>query len=259
VDNLPPALLPALAESCAAQKRGRVVAVVDSRCGPAVADLPGVLDEMEAAGLRTELLFLDASDEVLVRRFKESRRPHPAFEAGHGILLDAVRAERELLAETRARADKLVDTSNLAPSELRAELSDVMGEPPSQGMVITVESFGFNHGLPIDADLVFDVRFLINPHYVGDLKPLTGQSAEVARYIHSDPTTEPFLKRLVDLVAFSLPQYRREGKAYLTIAIGCTGGRHRSVTVAEELAAHLRQEGYRVAVYHRDIRREDSA
>ncbi len=258
VDNLPPRLLVQLAEDCKQQGRQDVLAVVDSRAGNRLSDLPAVLDELTKDGVKAEMLFLDANDDVLVRRFKETRRPHPTFEAGSGTILDAVRSEREMLADILTRSDKIVDTSNLTPAELRSELTNLVSDSAGPGMVITVQSFGFKHGLPIDADLVFDVRFLVNPHYVLDLKPLTGLSPGVASYIHQDPLTEPFLGRLFDFVAFSLPQYGREGKAYLTIAIGCTGGRHRSVTIAEDLAAYLRVQGYRVAVYHRDLNRDSN-
>jgi UPF0042 nucleotide-binding protein len=256
VDNLPPRLLPELAASCLQEGCDRALAVVDSRAGKSLQELPDALNELNKAGIRALVIYIDASDETLVRRFKETRRTHPTFEAGQGTILAAIQAEREMLAEIQPRADKIIDTSNRKPADLRAELADLIGESPGPGLAITVESFGFRHGLPIDADLVFDVRFLANPHYVPELKPLTGQYPEVSTYIHGDSLTEPFLEKLFDFVSFSLPQYQREGKAYLTIAIGCTGGRHRSVLVAEELAENLRGQGYRVAVHHRDVKRD---
>ena len=256
VDNLPPRLLPDLAFSSAKDGHERTVAVVDSRAGAAVRQLPAALDELVRQGTPVELIFLDSSDEVLIRRFKETRRPHPIFRDGRGTVLDAIHSERQLLADVLARSDKIIDTSSLSPADLRKELADLTGERAGPGLAITVVSFGFKHGLPIDADLVFDVRFLTNPHYIPELKPLIGTSKEVANYIHQDPLTEPYLEKLFDFMAFSLPQYRREGKAYLTIAIGCTGGRHRSVTISEDLADFLRRDGYRVAVYHRDAVRE---
>lgn len=258
-DNLPPRLLPDLAFSCAKDGQNRILAVVDSRIGPGISELPAALDRLAEQGTRAELLFIDASDEVLVRRFKETRRPHPIFKEGRGTILDAVRSERDMLADVLARADKVIDTSNLAPADFRKELSDFTGETPGPGLSITVQSFGFKYGLPIDADLVFDVRFLTNPHYVPKLKPLLGTSKEVANYIHQDPLTEPYIEKLFEFIGFSLPQYRREGKAYLTIAIGCTGGRHRSVTIGEDLADFLRREGYRVVVYHRDTERDTAS
>ena len=256
VDNLPPRLLPDLAFSSAKDGHDRTIAVVDSRAGAAVRQLPAALDELKQQGTPVELIFLDATDDVLIRRFKETRRPHPIFQDGRGTVLDAIQSERALLSDVLARSDKIIDTSNLSPAELRKELADIAGEGLGPGLAITVVSFGFKHGLPIDADLVFDVRFLTNPHYVPELKPLLGTSKEVAGYIHKDPLTEPYLEKLFDFIAFSLPQYRREGKAYLTIAIGCTGGRHRSVTISEDLAEYLRRDGYRVAIYHRDTARD---
>src|SRR5258708_438019 len=256
VDNLPPRLLPDLAFSSAKDGHERTVAVVDSRAGAAVRQLPAALDELIRQGTPVELIFLDSSDEVLIRRFKETRRPHPIFRDGRGTVLDAIHAERQLLADVLARSDKIIDTSSLSPADLRKELADLTGERAGPGLAITVVSFGFKHGLPIDADLVFDVRFLTNPHYIPELKPLIGTSKEVANYIHQDPLTEPYLEKLFDFMAFSLPQYRRGGQAYLTIPIGCTGGRHRSVTISEDLADFLRRDGYRVAVYHRDAVRE---
>jgi UPF0042 nucleotide-binding protein len=252
-DNLPPRLLPELAESCRAAGRERVLAVVDARAGADIAELPDVLSEMASQGAPAELLFLDAGDEVLVRRFKETRRPHPIFEEGRGSILDAVQTERRMLEDIRARADKVIDTSNLNPAELCRSLAEVTGERAGARMLITVESFGFKHGLPIDADLVFDVRFLVNPHYIPEMKLLTGLSPEVARFIHGDSLTGQFLIKLYEFITFTLPHYEREGKAYLTIAIGCTGGQHRSVRIAEDLADLLRGEGYRALVFHRDI------
>jgi UPF0042 nucleotide-binding protein len=256
IDNLPPRLLPDLAFSSAKDGHERTVAVVDARAGAAVKQLPVALELLKEQGTPVELLFLDASDETLIRRFKETRRPHPIFRKGRGTVLDAIHSERELLSDILALSDKVIDTTNLSPPDLRKELADMAKDGVGPGLTITVESFGFKHGLPIDADLVFDVRFLTNPHYVPELKPLIGTSKEVATYIHQDPLTEPYLEKLFDFIAFSLPQYRREGKAYLTIAIGCTGGRHRSVTIGEDLAEYLRRDGYRVAVYHRDAERE---
>jgi RNase adapter protein RapZ len=259
VDNLPPRLLPELARSCRDRGCDRVLAVVDARVGTLLSELPAALEALSAQGTPAEVIYLDASDEVLVRRFKETRRPHPIFEEGRGSILDAVRAERALLDETRALADKVIDTSNLSPSELAAALATVTGEQRGPRLNITLESFGFKHGLPIDADLVFDVRFLANPHYVPELKPFTGRDPAVAHYVHQDPLTEPFLEKMMSFVSFALPQYEREGKAYLTIAIGCTGGRHRSVTIAEDVARYLGGDGYRVTVFHRDADRERPA
>src|ERR1043166_4304291 len=252
VDKVPPRLLPALAETCIREGRERVVAVVDSRAGAALSELPQVLEEMRTAGLPAEILFLDASDEILIRRFKETRRPHPTFDSSGETIQGAITAERAMLEEILDRADKRLDTSNMNPHELKDELADVTGDELGSGTLVTVESFGFKHGLPTDADLVFDVRFLANPHYEPKLKALTGNMPVVHDFIHGDPLTQPYLDKLYELLDFTLPQYVREGKAYLTIAIGCTGGRHRSVCIAEDVAEHVREQGYRVVVHHRD-------
>lgn len=255
VDNIPPRLLPALADSSCEGGQNRLMVVVDARAGRALTELPATLVQLAARNTRAEVIFLDASDEVLVRRFKETRRPHPLFAAGKSVL-EAIQAERDMLDDIRACADRIIDTSSLAPAELCRALARTTGESSGPKLNITVESFGFKHGIPIDADLVFDVRFLANPHYVPRLKSLTGVSPEVAHYVHNDPLTDPFLDKMFDLIGFTLPQYQREGKAYLTIAIGCTGGRHRSVTIAEDLAGYLRREGYRADVLHRDAHRD---
>jgi len=255
VDNIPPRLLPALADSCCGDGQDKLMVVVDARVGTALHELPATLELLAARATPAEVIFLDASEEVLVRRFKETRRPHPLFAAGKSVL-EAIQAERALLDEIRESADRIIDTSSLSASDLSSALALTADERPGPRLQITVESFGFKHGIPIDADLVFDVRFLANPHYVDRLRPLTGLSPEVARYVHQDPLTEPFLEKMFDLVGFTLPQYQREGKAYLNIAIGCTGGRHRSVTIAEDLATYLRGDSYRVEVLHRDARRE---
>ena len=258
VDNVPPRLLPALAESCCDTSSGgqdRLLVVVDARVGAAIKELPDTLRELAGTKHAPEVIFLDAADEILVRRFKETRRPHPLFGGGKSVL-EAIHAERAMIDGTRACADRVIDTSNLTPADLCRVLAEATGERTGPKLQITVESFGFKHGIPVDADLVFDVRFLANPHYVPKLRLLTGLSPEVARYVHQDPVTEPFLEKMFDLIGFTLPQYHREGKAYLTIAIGCTGGRHRSVTLSEDLARYLRGDGYRVAVLHRDVHHE---
>lgn len=266
IDNLPPRLLPAFVEFCensgpAADTDSRyegAAVVIDIRSGADFAALPDLLQQLEAEQVLIEILFLDASDATLVQRFKETRRPHPLLRAPQGCeaqggILEAIQRERTLLETARTLADSLVDTSAMSPTQLRAILHATYAPGKRPGLLITVISFGFKHGLPIDADLVFDVRFLRNPHYVPDLKPLTGRDAAVAQYVHEDPLTNPFEEKMADLVRFTLPQYAREGKAYLNIAIGCTGGRHRSVVLAEDLMFQLRQEGFHVAVRHRDV------
>jgi UPF0042 nucleotide-binding protein len=255
VDNLPPALLPQLADLGNGQSPN-VACVVDVRAGHGLDQLNPALEELAKREVETTLLFLEASDPVLVNRFKETRRKHPLLLEAGGIL-PSIQKERELLTDLKDRADKIIDTSDHTPRSLSTLLGELFGGPtgPQAGLVITVVSFGFKHGLPLDADLVFDVRFLANPHYVRELRWQDGQQTPVVDYVKQDPLTQPFLEKLFDLVDFSVPPYVKEGKAYLTIAIGCTGGRHRSVMVTEELAAFLRGRGYEPLVQHRDIKK----
>lgn len=255
VDNLPPALLPQLADLSRGHARN-VACVVDVRAGTGLDALEPALKELGTRELDTTILFLEASDPVLVNRFKETRRKHPLLLEAGGIL-PSIQRERELLTDLKDHAHKVIDTSDHTPRSLSQLLSEMFGDQagPQAGLVITIVSFGFKHGLPLDADLVFDVRFLANPHYVRELRWQDGQQSAVSEFIRQDPLTEPFLEKLHDLVTFSIPPYIQEGKAYLTIAIGCTGGRHRSVMVAEELAGFLRSRGYEPLVQHRDIKK----
>jgi RNase adapter protein RapZ len=233
----------------------KIACVIDVRAGQFLDGLGPALAALQARGVRPQVLFLDASDSVLVNRFKETRRRHPLLVRTGGIL-ESLAAEREMLQDLKERADKVIDTSEYTPRALAGALADYFGaEAGPEGPIISVISFGFKHGLPLDADLVFDVRFLANPHYVRELRWQDGRNEAVIEYIRQDPLTEPFLSRLFDLVEFTIPQYITEGKAYLTIAIGCTGGRHRSVMVAEELAAFLRSKGYYPLVQHRDAKK----
>lgn len=257
VDNLPPRLLPAFANYCRAAGYARAAIVIDARCGSAFAELPAVLQELDKSGAPAELLFLDASDEILVRRYKETRRPHPLLtEQTEGGIQEAIHTEREIMKTVRALADRMLDTSTLTVAQLRDAIHVAYAEETRPGMLITITSFGFKHGIPNDADLVFDVRFLINPHYVPELKARDGRDPHVAAYVHQDTRAHIFQEKMTDLIRFSLPQYQQEGKAYLNIAIGCTGGKHRSVVLAEDLAAVLREEDYRIVVLHRDAVRE---
>ena len=263
-DNLPPRLLSALVQFCQAEGYEKAAVVVDTRSGQAFSEMPEVLQSLrslqgtEPGELQIELLFLDASEEALVRRYKETRRPHPLItEPVGGIvetgIVEAIDAERTLLQTARDLADSILDTTSFSAQQLREAIYSAYSQTTKLGLLVTVSSFGFKHGLPLDADLVFDVRFLANPHYVPELKALDGRDPKVAAYIHNDPVTQPFEEKMVDLVQFALPEYEREGKAYLNIAIGCTGGQHRSVTLAEDLARQLQQGGYRVALRHRDV------
>jgi UPF0042 nucleotide-binding protein len=203
----------------------------------------------------TRLLFLDATEESLIRRFSETRRPHPL--AGKSSLLEALRREREMLEDVRAVADVVVDTSAMTVHELRSFIQmTFVGDPEGSGMVISATSFGYKFGIPHDVDLLFDVRFLANPHFVPELKGKTGTDPAVAAYIEKDPESPAFLERLVQFLDYLLPRFDREHKSYLSIGIGCTGGKHRSVYVAEQLARLLKERGYPVRVSHRDATRE---
>ena len=257
-DNLPPILLPELVEKCQVvgdQPPGqRLAVVIDARSGAFLMGLEPALTLVRGAGVKPTVLFLDASDTVLVQRFKETRRRHPLFEAHSGILGSIV-AERALLEDIKESADKVIDTGDMSVSELRNLLLTEFSPAPdkNQGLVVTINSFGFKYGLPLDADLVFDVRFLVNPHYVDDLRPYDGRNQIIEEFVMREPDSGLFLEKLYDLMDWSVPRYVAEGKAYLTVAIGCTGGRHRSVVVSEKLGAHLTGLGYRVLVQHRDV------
>lgn len=256
VDNLPPNLLPNLRELCQGMDScptQNIAVVVDVRSGQPLDELVRTFPALSDGYEHARVLFLDATDEVLIQRFKETRRRHPLFDRNHGIL-DSIASERRMLVDLKELSDKIIDTSDLEPSVLKSEIVSYFGsESVNPGMIITVTSFGFKWGVPLDADLVFDVRFLINPHWVPELRLYDGRDQPVQEYVMGDDRTAQFLDKLRDLIGFSLPQYETEGKAYLNIAIGCTGGRHRSVTIANELAAFLKAKGYRTIVEHRDV------
>jgi RNase adapter protein RapZ len=250
-------LIPTFADLVARSihKMPRVALGVDVREGEYLPHLLDALGELRARGHQVEVLFIEASDEALVRRYHESRRRHPL--GGEGNVLDAIRAEQKALAQVREAADRVVDTSALTVHQFRDQLVSMYGGPQARaGMTTSLVSFGFKHGVPIDADLVFDVRFLPNPHFVEPLRPLDGRDAAVQQFIFEHPESRELLERLEDLLRFLLPAYLREGKAYLTIAIGCTGGRHRSVALVEELRRFLEAEGFPPSVVHRDLERE---
>lgn len=256
VDNLPPSLIPKFAELCsrAREKITRIAMVVDVRGGEFFGDISRSLEELDGMGIRPLIVFLDADDETLVRRFKETRRRHP-LSPREGIL-DGIRLEREMLKEIRGRAHLVMDTSSLSPQTFRRYLADKLSvDSKLQTLVIAVTSFGYKHGLPMDADLVFDVRFLPNPYYVEELKPLSGLDEPVKRYVLGSTLSGRFLSRLKSFLDFLVPQYVTEGKSHLTIAVGCTGGRHRSVVIACCLEEHFKAQGRTVVVEHRDIDR----
>lgn len=258
IDNLAPGVLPSVIDLWKPPAQPQNVAiVVDVRAGQFFDQLIPICRQLREHPVNhfqpPVVLFLDSSDAELVKRFKETRRKHPLVTEERGIL-DAIALERDMLADLKETADKIIDTTNLETEGLRRLIRDFFGPSQSQErLMIAVVSFGFKHGTPLDADLVFDVRFLANPFWVPKLRNLNGTHEEVAQYVLSDPLTEPLLEKLFALVEFSLPQYIREGKAYLTIAIGCTGGKHRSVVVANELARFLAASNYTVRVEHRDL------
>lgn len=260
IDNIPPGVLPNTIDFWKPPAEAENVAIiVDVRAGQFFDQLIPVCRQLREQPVEhfqpPVVLFLDASDAELVKRFKETRRKHPLVTKERSIL-EAIALERSMLADLKEDADKIIDTTNLEAEGLRRLIREFFGPSQSQErLMIAVVSFGFKHGTPLDADLVFDVRFLANPYWVPKLRELNGTSEEVSQYVLSDPLTEPLMEKLFDLVEFSLPQYLREGKAYLTIAIGCTGGKHRSVVVASELARFLDASNYTVRVEHRDLAR----
>jgi UPF0042 nucleotide-binding protein len=255
IDNLPIALIPRLVELWDASRDEvrRVALGIDVRERHLLAEFPRVLDELRERDVALEVLYLEASDDVLVRRFSETRRPHPADQGG-GIA-DGIRREREKLRGLRERADRILDTSAFTVHELRSALRDLVDRPEPGTMTIGLLSFGYKYGLPTDADLVLDCRFLPNPFFVEGLRDKTGSDPAVAHYVLGRDETQEFLQRIVDLLEFTVPRYGREGKSYLTIALGCTGGRHRSIALVEELRRRLQERGHRVLVRHRDAER----
>jgi UPF0042 nucleotide-binding protein len=255
VDNLPPALLLPMVELGARGDVRRFAAVVDVRSRAFTSDLQEAIRTLAGAGHRPRVLYVHARDEVLVRRYESSRREHPL--QGSGTLIDGISAERELLTGIAGEADLWVDTSDLNVHQLRATLENAFardGQAPP--LTATVMSFGFKYGLPLDADLVVDARFLPNPHWVPELRPKSGRDPEVRDYVLGQDDAEEFLDRYTDVLRLLIPGYRREGKRYLTLAVGCTGGKHRSVAIAEEFARRLTAEGIAATARHRDLGRE---
>ncbi len=253
VDNLPPELIDDVVRHNIESPGSRNLAVViDARGGYPIDEIKAGIEAAEREGVEASLLFLDAADEVLIRRFEENRRPHPV--AGD-TLVDSIGAERSFLAELRADADFVLDTSDLNVHELRRRLEQEFMGRRERPMRIAVSSFGFKHGAPRDADLLFDVRFLPNPYWVPELRPLTGNDAPVRHYVLDDRDAQEFMHKIQGLIDFLVPRFRHEGKSYVSIAIGCTGGRHRSVAIADALAKWLDGRGVRATVRHRDIDR----
>jgi RNase adapter protein RapZ len=251
VDNLPIAFVPKFADlSRDAKTKRRAALIIDIREGAVLQQFPKMFREVKKR-LDVKLLFLDADDEVLRRRFSETRRPHPL--GAEATVLSSLKDEREQLKPIRRLADLWIDTSKLNVHELRALISaNFQGAQESGKIMVYVNSFGFRHGVPPDSDLVFDVRFLPNPNYIPEFKKLTGRHPSVARYIRSFPQTGEFINRISDLLIYLLPHYIREGKSYLTISFGCTGGHHRSVLIADEIYKRLKKAGFTVKAHHRD-------
>ncbi len=252
IDNLPPALMvPAVKIHAVGEEARRLAVVVDARGGDPLEALREVVQQLAQDGIRTAILFLDADDAAIIQRYEENRRPHPL---GYDTIQEAIAAERKMLDPLREAADLVVDTTDLNVHQLRDRIinefsTDAMQRP----MRVSVRSFGFKHGTPRDADIVFDVRFLPNPHWVPELRGLRGTDAEVAGYVMGSEDAAGFIERVDDLVAFLIPRFEAEGKSYVSIAIGCTGGHHRSVAIAEALGRRLEARGIRAAVRHRDV------
>ncbi len=257
IDNLPVVLTPKFIELCqnSEEQISRVALGVDLRERGFLADYPAVLDDIRRAGHRVEILYRDVADDVLVRRFSETRRPHPLAEGTN--VAAGIRREREKLADLKGMADRIIDTSAYTVHQLRDELRSLLGVVVGneEAMRVFLVSFGYKYGLPSDTDMVLDVRFLPNPFFVDELRPLDGTDTAVARYVLDRGETRRFLEHTMTFLDFALPLYEREGKRYLTIGIGCTGGRHRSVAIVGELERRLAGRGYSVAAQHRDVER----
>lgn len=254
VDNLPPSLIPKFLELCAqgVEPREKIALVVDIRGGEFFQDLADALAEIKSQGINPLILFLEADEDTLITRYKLTRRRHPlSFQEG---ILEAIKDERSRLQSIRDQATTIVDTSDLTPSDLRKELYEIIARHTKiKKLIITLLSFGFKHGLPKDADLVFDARFLPNPHYIAELQPLTGLDPQVSKFVLDSALTKRFLRHLTRFMDFLLPNFIEEGKTHLTIAIGCTGGQHRSVAIAESLKSYFESKEHMVVVEHRDI------
>jgi len=251
-DNIPPSLLPSLLRMCHSPGGfERVAAVVDARGGEFLSELLQTLEKERKEGVEVKLVFLDARDDVLINRFKETRRKHPLLQQGRTIS-EAIKEERRRLSEIKESADLIIDTSALRPAQLKERLRQYFaGE--TQPLTISIISFGYQSGIPLEVDLLFDVRFLPNPYYEEELKELNGLDERVKRFVLDSEITKQFMRCLMDFLHFTLPLYEKEGKAYLSIGIGCTGGRHRSVVIGEELGRILKDKGYSVVVFHRDL------
>ena len=256
VDNLPPELITQFAEVCLATtgRYDRVALVSDVRAGQNFDGLLTSLDALDAMGCKYSIVYVEAETEEIFKRYKETRRSHPLSKDGTPLAVAVVK-EKQLLSRVRARANFIIDTTSLSTARLRSELIRLFEDQPERAMVVNVLSFGFKYGIPLDADLVLDVRFLPNPYYIAELKPKSGLTPEVRDFIFAYQQTQDYLQKLEDLLAYTLPLYFEEGKTGLVIAVGCTGGRHRSVAVAKEIGDFVMKRGYPTVVNHRDIAR----
>lgn len=255
IDNLPAPLLPKVTELSAPGGEDKKLAfVIDVREGRFLIDAPRILDEARRAGHHVEVLFLDSSDDALIRRYSETRRRHPL--AGRGGVIEGIARERAALKDLREQAQHLLDTSSTTVHELKKQIQARFGGENREQLAVTLMSFGFKYGVPSQADLVLDVRFLPNPYFVPELKAFTGRDPKVAAFVLERPETQEFLAKTADLLKFLLPKYQREGKAYLTVAIGCTGGKHRSVAITTALAEKMRGDWPDAQVFDRDVDKE---
>jgi len=257
MDNLPPMILPEVVKAIYKGQGGegfaieKALFVVDTRSREFLKDFGSALKKINDLGCSYRIIFLEASDDVLVKRYRQTRRKHPM--AQDISLVDAIAAERKLLSGIRARATNIIDTSMMALPALRDELQSLIEDDATTGMQVYIESFGFKYGMPVDCDNVFDVRFLPNPFYVAELKLLSGKDEEIQEFLQNVPETQQFLDKLIDMCEFTIPYYVKEGKGRLHIGIGCTGGRHRSVYIAESLYKALNEAGFKTILHHRDI------
>ncbi len=256
VDNIPPAIIPVLVDFSARSGEGlqKMAIVTDIRGGEMFNEISSVLQKLKDKNVDYKILFLDAEDKVLVRRYKENRRKHPLCDKGLSVS-EAVKSERKTLKNIREKADFTVDTSLISVSQLKNQLADIFLSGDNEGLKILCKSFGFKYGADADADLVFDVRCLPNPYYIEELKEKTGLDSPVSEYVMSFPESKEFAKKVKDFLDFSVPLYLKEGKSQLIIAFGCTGGKHRSVTFAELTFHHLKEKGFDVNTLHRDIKK----
>lgn len=257
VDNMPPELMVKFAEMMeqSESKIDKVAFVADVRGGDIFVKLRQAVEEIRGMGLEVRILFLDSSDDAIVRRYKETRRKHPLDEQAYGNIREAIEKERGMLSSMKGAADYYIDTSDMATAQFKESMYSIFAENTLSVMRVDVRSFGFKYGAMSDADLMFDVRCLPNPFYIPELKNMTGLNEEVSGYVMSFEESKELLRKLTELIDFLLPLYQKEGKSQLVIAFGCTGGKHRSVTFAEAVASHLEQDGRRIRIIHRDIKK----